>query len=47
MSARALMRDATDTQVGALVAGFALPVLVVAWRCAWLSRPTGWVGRER
>jgi hypothetical protein len=40
-----LMRDATDTQVGVLVAGFALPVLVVAWLCAWLGRPNGWVGR--
>ncbi len=40
-----LMRDATDTQVGVLIAGFVLPVLAVAWLCAWLARPTGWIGR--
>ena len=40
-----LMRDATDTQVGVLVAGFVLPVLAVAWLCAWLARPAGWMGR--
>ena len=40
-----LMRDATDTQVVVLVAGFALPVIAVAWLCAWLARPDGWIGR--
>lgn len=41
----ALMRDATDTQVGVLVAGFALPVLAVAIFCAWVGTPRGWLAR--
>ena len=40
-----LMRDATDTQIGVLVAGFALPVFAVACLCALLARPSGWIGR--
>ena len=37
-----LMRDATDTQIGVLVAGFALPVLAVAIFCAWVQSPRSW-----
>jgi hypothetical protein len=40
-----LMRDASDTQIGVLTAGFALPVLAVAWLCAWLEKPRGWLAR--
>lgn len=40
-----LMRDGSDTQVGVLVAGFFLPVLAVAWLCAWLEKPRGWAWR--
>jgi hypothetical protein len=40
-----LMREAGDTQIGVLTAGFALPVLAVAWLCAWLEKPHGWLSR--
>lgn len=40
-----LMRDAGDTQIGVLTAGFALPVVAVAWLCAWLAKPRGWLAR--
>lgn len=40
-----LMRDASDTQIGVLTAGFALPVLAVAWLCAWLEKPRAWLAR--
>jgi hypothetical protein len=41
----ALMRDRSDTQVGVLVGGFALPVLVTCILCALIRAPQGWVGR--
>lgn len=40
-----LMREGSDTRVGVLVGGFFLPVLAVAWLCAWLERPRGWAMR--